>query len=195
MTLYNHCEQNNNMKLLTEWERPLLPVSDKHTLQILRQCDEKEKTDGKPRIDIIGKRFGRLVVLKYIKTKKESTWECLCDCGNTKVIAQSKLQKGTTTSCGCFQEEIRKGNFKKNIHFVDGTCIELVAAKVTFKTNTSGFRGVYQRENGKYRSRMTFKGKRHELGSYDTFEEAVKARLKGEKMIDEFIADFYKSAL
>ena len=220
MSLYNYCEENNSLKPLTDWQGSLTPriVLGNNTLQVWWQCScgfhwktnsdcnpldiscpkcgekfREETTEAKPRVDLSGQKFGRLTVLRYIKTQKESMWECLCDCGNKKIIAQTKLQQGKTVSCGCFQGEVRKKNFKKNMHFVDGTCIELIASKVTHKTNTSGFRGVYLRENGRYRSIMTFKGKRYELGTYDTFDEAVAARLEGEKMIDEFVEQFRKT--
>ena len=38
-------------------------------------------------IDLTGKRFGRLIVIRQIgvdKRRREKTWLCQCDCGNTK---------------------------------------------------------------------------------------------------------------
>lgn len=37
--------------------------------------------------DIVGNRYGRLTVLRYVETNKcrEAIWECVCDCGNTKL--------------------------------------------------------------------------------------------------------------
>lgn len=57
-------------------------------------------------IDLIGKRFGKLLVLSfegYINKKKR--WKCKCDCGNTKSIIGSALRSGTTQSCGCLRSE------------------------------------------------------------------------------------------
>lgn len=57
-------------------------------------------------IDITGKRFGRLVVLKQEESVKGATrWLCRCDCGKEKVVFKSSLISGNTVSCGCWQRE------------------------------------------------------------------------------------------
>lgn len=66
------------------------------------------------RIDMTGKRVGRLVVLREAKekyTKNESAkWLCRCDCGNEKIISGTSLRAGATQSCGCFgREKLRLG--------------------------------------------------------------------------------------
>ncbi|WP_409969838.1 zinc-ribbon domain-containing protein [Bengtsoniella intestinalis] len=147
-----------------------------------------------PRTDLTGLQFGRLTVVERQGIEKESLWLCRCDCGGEIVVAQSSLTGKKTTSCGCFREEVRKENFKNNIHFIDGTCIEKIAAKITPKNNTSGFRGVSQRPNGTFRVSITFKRKRYDLGTYKTKEEAIEARLAGEVMVDEFV-EAYKNTL
>lgn len=40
---------------------------------------EKQTRKSKPRIDLTGKKFGRLTPQYYIKGGK---WHCICDCGN-----------------------------------------------------------------------------------------------------------------
>lgn len=66
------------------------------------------------RIDITGKRFGRLVVKKYYETRDGiAYWECICDCDNSKskIINGSNLRKGYTKSCGCIRKEgIKQSN-------------------------------------------------------------------------------------
>ena len=54
-----------------------------------------------------GKVFGRLTTIKYSHMSKNSAqyWECLCSCGNTKVIARSSLLRGISISCGCFKRD------------------------------------------------------------------------------------------
>lgn len=59
-------------------------------------------------IEMIGKRFGRLVVIEESQEKKfrERSWICLCDCGNTTApIGGSSLRGGVTQSCGCLRSE------------------------------------------------------------------------------------------
>lgn len=55
------------------------------------------------KLDIIGKRFDKLVVLEevYPPNKKCRMVKCLCDCGNIHICAVSDLTTGHTTSCGC----------------------------------------------------------------------------------------------
>lgn len=58
-------------------------------------------------IDLTGKTFGRLHVVKLNCIKREARWECLCDCGKIVVVRGSSLRSGHTTSCGCLLEEMR----------------------------------------------------------------------------------------
>ena len=63
-------------------------------------------------IDMTGERFGRLVVIERAETfttkggKKKTMWLCLCDCGQTKPIAQGSLKSGRTKSCGCLTKDV-----------------------------------------------------------------------------------------
>lgn len=57
------------------------------------------------KIDITGKRFGRLIALKEID---KTYWECVCDCGNTKIVRKQCLLQGITKSCGCLRKEKAK---------------------------------------------------------------------------------------
>jgi hypothetical protein len=52
-------------------------------------------------IDITGKRYNKLTVLKRISSKAPHRWECLCDCGNVITTTTSCLNSGNTTTCGC----------------------------------------------------------------------------------------------
>ena len=52
------------------------------------------------------------------------------------------------------------------------------------KSNKTGVAGVmFHKCSGLWRARISFKGKRMELGDYPTFEEAVQARLKKENQL------------
>lgn len=53
--------------------------------------------------DLIGQRFGRLMVKVRHGTneRRESTWSCSCDCGNNVIVAGRCLRRGETVSCGC----------------------------------------------------------------------------------------------
>lgn len=47
---------------------------------------------------LIGKRFGKLVVKEYVGSSK---WLCVCDCGGVKTTDTRNLTTGDTKSCGC----------------------------------------------------------------------------------------------
>jgi hypothetical protein len=58
--------------------------------------------------DLIERKVGRLTVKSFAGIKNNrSYWNCLCDCGNTKVVARNCLISKTTRSCGCLQKENR----------------------------------------------------------------------------------------
>lgn len=57
---------------------------------------------------MIGERFGRLVVLKQSgRTKNRGMIvECRCDCGNTSRVAATSLKQRLTKSCGCLSRDV-----------------------------------------------------------------------------------------
>jgi len=67
----------------------------------------KEEVDR----SIIGKRFGRLVVVDFVEMRgrRISYWKCRCDCGNEKIVSRNSLRNGKTRSCGCLRREMIKG--------------------------------------------------------------------------------------
>lgn len=62
---------------------------------------------------MIGKRFGRLVIVESTVINGKTHWMCLCDCGGQKVVRQDHLLRGEVVSCGCYQREIA-GNINKS---------------------------------------------------------------------------------
>lgn len=56
------------------------------------------------RLDLIGQRFNRLVVIKPMKNNGvHTTWLCKCDCGNEVIVRTNNLRNGGTNSCGCYK--------------------------------------------------------------------------------------------
>ena len=71
-------------------------------------------------INIVGNRFGRLVVLKHSCSKKrpngngrETYWTCKCNCGSIVDVTSNHLKTGDTKSCGCLKIE---ADNKRTIH-------------------------------------------------------------------------------
>lgn len=150
--------------------------------------------DKKLTVDLVGRRFGKLTVLRFAHFKNNYPyWHCKCDCGTEKIVYQHNLLSGTTSSCGCARSSNGKKYHDKNLTYYDGVIIEKAAARTTPKNNTSGFRGVsYVKKTNKWRAKLIFKGVRYELGHYYDLEDAIKARLDAEEIIDDFLVDFYE---
>lgn len=66
-------------------------------------------------VNLAGKRYGRLLVIRYAGKIEPNShlWECLCDCGNTKISRRSVLINNSV-SCGCYKKE---SNFGSKTHF------------------------------------------------------------------------------
>ena len=66
--------------------------------------------------DIIGKRFGKLVVLKYVEhINHRPYYLCKCDCGNTKIVNGHNLEMGHIISCGCYSKD-HPSNYKHGLY-------------------------------------------------------------------------------
>ena len=58
------------------------------------------------KIDVSGKRFARLKVLRYLGIiNRMPKWECQCDCGNLVFTTARQLVIGNTKSCGCLRRD------------------------------------------------------------------------------------------
>lgn len=62
------------------------------------------------KVDLVGQRFGKLVVVSRYGTDKhrKAQWLCQCDCGNTTVTITGSLHNGCAKSCGCNREQARQ---------------------------------------------------------------------------------------
>lgn len=72
-------------------------------------CYQKEqavRSNMKRGGDLVGKRFGKLLVLEeagFVETtsRRRRVYNCLCDCGNHCQVQHQYLTGGDTKSCGC----------------------------------------------------------------------------------------------
>lgn len=82
-------------------------IIDSSLLKI-KSCGCKRKKD------IIGQRFGKLVVIgigdKVGNSGETYRW-CRCDCGNTGQYETKNLTRGATTSCGCLMKPDKSGQW------------------------------------------------------------------------------------
>lgn len=70
-------------------------------------CDKLPVRRGVPPRDLIGQRFGRLIVLSRVSSYGRAAWNCVCDCGKEKQVDEQNLLQGTTKSCGCYARELK----------------------------------------------------------------------------------------
>lgn len=57
------------------------------------------------KIDMIGKRFGKLLVIEESKERKNNQllYKCLCECGNIHYVVGGDLRSNRVKSCGCLK--------------------------------------------------------------------------------------------
>lgn len=154
---------------------------------------KRKSAGGRSLTDLTGRRFGRLIA-EYPTERRDRKgsvyWHCHCDCGGEIEATEDGLVYGNNLSCGCLKRENQK-RVSEQLHHVDGTCVEWLEKRKSRRDNTSGFRGVCHMKNGRYRAMIGFKGERFYLGTYDTMEKAVQARIEAEKEIHEAIVKRY----
>lgn len=64
-------------------------------------------------IDVIGKRFDRLLIqseshIRDTSGRSKIILSCICDCGERTTVHKDRVLRGHTKSCGCLQNETRK---------------------------------------------------------------------------------------
>jgi len=101
-------------------------------------------------VDLTGKRFGRLVVIKRVVNNKwgQSRWLCLCDCGKKPIVSNTHLRTGSVQSCGCMNIEklTRHGGAKRGkrlkIYAVWGAMIQRCTNPNNRQWKNYGNRGI-----------------------------------------------------
>lgn len=143
----------------------------------VKKCSKRE-------LDLTDREFGDLKVLSKIgggkSPERSFLWKCQCSCGKIVEIPANQLTKGLHTSCGC-----KKAQRLKDINqYVDGTSLKMVFSDAVRKDNTTGYKGVYLKDN-RFAVRIQYKGKRYYLGAYDKLEDAISVRKDAEEKIRE----------
>lgn len=80
------------------------------------------------KINLVGQKFGRLVVVTEWGKDNDGgvAWMCLCDCGEYVVIKGPLLRRSKSKSCGCLQRELlMAGNY---IHGQSNTALYIAWA-------------------------------------------------------------------
>lgn len=92
---------------------------------------------------LVGKRFGRLIVVDFggMKTRKsgercveEAYWLCKCDCGREMSTSGDRLKRGVAKSCGCLQRDTAAETGKSSMKNIAGNRYgKLIAVEPTAK--------------------------------------------------------------
>lgn len=147
--------------------------------------------------NISGRRYGKLIAIRAteerVKGNHAVVWECKCDCGNTVLVSENALSKGTTKSCGCLKEQqfVKTRETYEKKELVDNTALCALTSKLR-DDNTSGHKGVYWVQRVEmWRVLITCQGKTHNIGYFKDYDEAVIAREEAEKKYFEPILKKY----
>lgn len=142
------------------------------------------------KLNLIGKRYGKLLVVSPAeRINNETAWTCRCDCGAHIVVRTRMLRKNKKKSCGCTSY---KGI--TTLHYVDGTCIEMIKNKKIRSNNSSGCTGVsYVGKTGKWRAEIMISGRKISLGTFAEKADAIVARKEGEKKYHDELIEKYSS--
>jgi len=145
--------------------------------------DKNQKECGRALIDL--EDIDKIKDIKWHKSEKQrSTFYCI----NSKFGRLHRFILDITDK-NIFVDHINHNgldNRKSNLR----TCCnaENICNCHTPKNNKSGCKGVYYcKERGKWAAQVTINNKTKSLGRFDTYEEAVKVRLKAEK---EYYGEF-----
>lgn len=66
----------------------------------------KRSRTSHARVDLVGRQFGRLLVIAYKDTvDRRARWTCRCICGAFKIVTGKHLRNGAVQSCGCLKHD------------------------------------------------------------------------------------------
>ncbi len=103
------CDCGNTVRVRTDY------IKQKKDLSC--GCMSKEKFN-----DIIGKKFNKITVKRYIgKKKNHHMYECECECGKVCFAERNHIISGHTKSCGCYKKEATRkinGLGKTRLHSI-----------------------------------------------------------------------------
>lgn len=70
-------------------------------------CYQKEQTSKASFKSLIGKKFGKLLVVERVENnfRGEVCYKCQCDCGGVTIVTANNLRGKNTNSCGCLKSK------------------------------------------------------------------------------------------
>lgn len=59
------------------------------------------------KIELMGRKFGRLTVVELSDRIGRRSWVCACECGNKIIVTAGHLSSGHSRSCGCLSKDVK----------------------------------------------------------------------------------------
>lgn len=122
-------------------------------------------------INLIGKRFGRLVVIEQIGKNKHGhiLWLCRCDCGQEKIIRGGHLRDNKIKSCGCLNAEL--SSRRNTSHGCSLTPIYHIWRSMNDRCNNPNDRGYHK--YGERRIKVCWRWSNKNPTGFENFYEDV----------------------
>lgn len=121
---------------------------------------------------ILGRRIGYLCV---VEKADGDNYRCICDCGNYCIRTYKSITQSETMYCDECAKKIRIDALLNCGEFAEGTQISKLKANPT-AANRSGVVGVnYDKSRGKWMAGIRFRGKRYNLGRFDSLFKTVES--------------------
>lgn len=177
-------------------------------------CLQKERTRiANQNKSLVGKRFGRLVVVERLSNS--SKWKCLCDCGNTVITNTNHLNQGHTQSCGCLQKDraseihfknltgkrfgmltvkgldIEKSTVKEKFYICKCDCGQEKSIRQTGLLNGTISCGCSRASHGEYRIAELLKSYNIPFTTEQTFDSCINPKTKRKLRFDFFVNNLY----
>lgn len=117
-------------------------------------CLQKEKARESNTVDMIGKKFNRLTIISFSHHDKgrRCHWNCLCDCGNSKVVEGNAVRSGKIKSCGCLNSEMSSERAKSKFEDLTGKVFGLLTvislSEKIYKTTNNYWNCICECGNG-----------------------------------------------
>lgn len=120
---------------VTKGNRPMWACQCKvcRQFKVVKACAIKDNAPGccGNTKNLIGQKFGKLVVLEQSKLRRQRHvfWICQCECGNICEVCSQELLNGNTQSCGCLSRNNSSHGELKIIQLLKDANISFITQK------------------------------------------------------------------
>lgn len=159
-------------------------------------CENRKKiiiANKKRKKDLIGQRFGKLLVLEEDTNinHERTTWKCQCDCGNITFVTSSDLITGNTKSCGCMRSSSYGENKIQTILKEQNITYIKEYTNNTCKFPDTQYLARFDFYLPKYNTIIEYNGQQHYIQGTGNYDNLYK--IKNTQQHDKFKQDWCKA--